>query len=229
MRILALAAPVLLLPLLLMASPAAGMCTHEVFMPEPIQGDGMMLYLYESTPSESGGVWSQEVCFTLANVGATDDSAMGEFSAWDDSDTDLTFAITGVQAKDIGPPGFAETPACSIQGGDTARIESVGDLPAGAFTHLCCFDFEAVAPSTCDELIGQTTTVFFQGAPVYLTDSASVVVKKGGSTVADEDIPLNPVSFDPITGPGCGLLGLEAVALVAIGRGLRAWRARARR
>jgi hypothetical protein len=217
---------------LLATRPAAAQCTHEVWTPDEVSGGGLSLFVIQSTPFGAPPAEQIEVCLAIANFGPGAQTAYANLFAWDESDTTLVFPITDARATFITTPGNATRVLCSITGGNVAEIESDGMIPANQITDMCCFDFAALAPGTCDELPGQGTIISPPNMlPYTKRDRAHVIMEAGGTPVFDDDVSLNGydgIFTDPISGPACGLLGPELLAPLAFAMA-RTRRARCRR
>jgi hypothetical protein len=202
------------------ASEAA--CGHEVWLRDPVVAGGMKLVLVESTASEPvPGQWIIEACFSVANEGGAAETVTVNMIATDNSPSGLDFDIVGSRTRAITAPGLADAVICSVPSPTIGHIENVAGISPGNLTDLCCFDFEAISPGGCSELPGTLNGT--------VQDTLWVEMSTSAGSVFDEPAKLGPSGDPDISGPGCGLVGLELLLPAVVVRRVLRRRAARRR
>ena len=186
------------------ATPAAAVCPQGDIGALPVTLDTVKVRPYRSTSVSTTTPSSQQNCFFLENTSAAPVSPLFV-------DSRLEEPGTGV----IGPWPIASFSSINISGGvavtcsvtaNVARIAPTGStLAGGAITDICCFVWEAPPPGSCAEL-----------------PDAGDLARHTSNSGTEALMPI--LSYIPVGGTTCGLIGLEIAILaplLSLRRGLR--------
>lgn len=171
------------------ASPALAVCPQGNMGALPVILDGVIkVRPYRSTNTSTTSPATQENCVFLENIGTTTIAASVDHQI-EEPGTGLPGPWAIVSFSSINISG-GDPVTCSTAGGEVATTTASFGLPAGAVTDICCFTWEAGFPGTCSELPG-----------------VGDIVNHSTGGGFEEDMPL--LSYIPVGGSTCGLIGLE--------------------
>ncbi len=188
---------------LFVAPPAVAVCPQGSVGAFPVVLDDVKVRVRTSTNVSTTTPATQENCVFLENVGGAVVSPLFVDHRLEEPGTGVIGPWPLASFSSINISGGVSV-TCSTAGGVARTAPSSGSLAAGAITDICCFVWEAEAPGTCAEL-----------------PDAGDLARHTSNAGAEAEMPI--LSYIPVGGTTCGLVGLEILVLAPI---LRRWRGR---